>query len=326
MKKKLLITFTIILSFCFNFTTYAQAQNIQNISYLSYENEYINIFAKSILKSDYPAATYYLKDLNNSNRYIFFDYLENGYIVYDSLTSSITEASPTSLKFKNEIATEDIYYTGPLSYYKIEDNNYYNLITNQTTKKEVLNNQFIELNNNLDTINKVILRGNSEYSISISGSIPNYSYNPNGICGSTAAAMWLRYMDIYKSNNYVPSYLESSNGISLIKYLTPYIDGSVPGSTATDLLHGLQEYINQQGINKQLSLYSWNASKFKQAISQNIPVLLDLDKEPTYNEHWVVASGYYVYQSPGISFVIVNDGWGSTGVYINPSYIGRFIY
>jgi len=42
------------------------------------------------------------------------------------------------------------------------------------------------------------------------GTVPNDSYNPNGICGSTASAMMLRYLDTYFPGDNVPSSLEMS--------------------------------------------------------------------------------------------------------------------
>lgn len=40
--------------------------------------------------------------------------------------------------------------------------------------------------------------------------------------------MLLRWYDIYKNQKYVPSSLESGDGVDLIEHLRGYIDGDVP--------------------------------------------------------------------------------------------------
>lgn len=289
----------------------------------------INKYSEDILNASQQEQTVIMYDFDSIPHYLYIDYGNSGYLVFDIINSMIVESSPTSLLIKNIILSNDVFYNGPLSYYSKEGTYFTDLYSGIKIHEE--DAKTVKINENLVTQYQIntensLVKSNTDYTVRISGSVPNYSYNPNGICGSTAAAMWLRYMDINVSNNYVPSNLESTNGVSLIQHLVPLIDGDTPGSTPEQLRAGLQSYLNIRGINRIIYNTAWNSTTFKNIISQNTPVIVDLDSDPTYGEHWVVAYGYYVRSSPNISYIIVNNGWGNTNVHINPSYIGRIVY
>lgn len=104
----------------------------------------------------------------------------------------------------------------------------------------------------------------------------NYNYNPNDICGSTTAAILLMYYDDYVSNSYVASNYEVCNtGEALIKMLVPYIDGFTPGSTANDMVSGLNLYLTSRGLSRNAQLLS--KANIATPFSSDKPVLIDLD-------------------------------------------------
>lgn len=131
------------------------------------------------------------------------------------------------------------------------------------------------------------------------------------------------YVDSYM----VPSWHVTDTGESLIKLIEPYLDGSEPGSNTADAVSGLNWYFRWRGISSKYTAVSQSPatfSKYGQIIRSNRPVLIDLDAHPTYNEHWVVGYGYIIRGSA--YYADVNDGWGSTGIIINMSYVGDIVY
>lgn len=80
----------------------------------------------------------------------------------------------------------------------------------------------------------------------ISGILPNYSYNPDGRRGAAAVSMWLRYDNNYYDTRYVPSDLETSDGKRFIIDMTVFIPlHAIPGT----VLSGLREHFDDQHLN-----------------------------------------------------------------------------
>lgn len=150
----------------------------------------------------------------------------------------------------------------------------------------------------------------------IKGVVPNYSYNPNGICGSTAAAMLLRWYDIYVNTKYVPASLVSSSGTSLIKHLVPYIDGENPGSKPGEVYSGIQDYCTDQKISHSGGLEAVSSDYIIGRVSSDgVPYIMGLRASSSYGAHWVTGYGYTL--SGSTCYAIVNDGHGKTDVSIN---------
>ncbi|MBQ3513212.1 MAG: C39 family peptidase [Lachnospiraceae bacterium] len=183
--------------------------------------------------------------------------------------------------------------------------------------------------NTFDVAGQNIALASSETKVKISHSTVKYKYNPNGICGSVAAAIVFKYYDNYVDSRFIPSDLDSSNGETLIKALVPYIDGSSPGSTYGDIKYGMTQYMLKQSliykagyIQKTLISSPWD--KITSTIGDDLPIIVGLSSEPTYGEHWVVCTGYLI--SSDTRYVYVNDGWGNTDVCINYNYVDGTVY
>jgi hypothetical protein len=204
-----------------------------------------------------------------------------------------------------------------LCYYKELDND--SLINEKD--EIILKNDLtsLELSNNFDVEN--ITRMDTRTLTTISYVPRAYSYNPNGICGSTAAAIFLMYYDDHVNDNYIPSAYESSGtGEKTVKYLKGYIDGSTPGSTYSDMKSGLNKYLSIRGFSQSATILS--TSNVLGPIGSNRPVIVGLAGHPKYGNHWVVGYGYnrYVEGTTTIYMIVVSDGWGKTGVYVNRTY------
>ncbi len=262
-----------------------------------------------------------LYNQNDKEVAYFYPGINNGYLIVDADTLKPIEFShENSLDFFNDTKRK-YYYGGPLNYFYEQGENIISS-TGVSVKKQDLNfeNKAKSFTvSNFEEINKA-----RSSNIRISHVPRNYSYNPNGICGSTAAAILLMYYDDYVNDAYVASgYEVSGTGEKLIKMLVPYIDGSTPGSTASDMVSGLNKYLGSRGLSKSAKLLS--KADIATPFSSNKPVLIDLDKHPTYKEHWVVGYGYNRYKEGTTTFrmYIVVNGWGKTGVYIDEDYCGR---
>ena len=131
--------------------------------------------------------------------------------------------------------------------------------------------------------------------------------------------MMLRYLDTYFLGDYVPSSLETSDGIALIQHLVPYLND--PGSTPSDVINGLEDYLDDRNINDDVVFDYAGIGIIMNVVLDSHPYVLGVHNHPTYDEHWVTGYGYY-----STNYAIVNDGWGSTNVYINLSYTDYMIY
>ena len=156
----------------------------------------------------------------------------------------------------------------------------------------------------------------------ISGTVPNYSYNTNNICAATASAMYLRYCDIYVNGKYVPSSLETTDGVALIMYLTNYIPG---GAIPYQVLNGLWSFLSLQGVSNSIAAYTASTTSISSSVGSNKPYIMLINGAPTYGNHYVTGYGYN-FDYNNSNFAIVNDGWGSKGIQINIYYAHTVIY
>lgn len=287
----------------------------------------------------------------------------NNYYILNSVNYEIIEMSDEhNIGFieQSQVHSERIIYISPLNYYSKSTEG---IIKNQFL--EVLDKYPIQATDFEDTafkrveVNKAELFSNrtneynpefgiSDHFINYSSYIPNYSYNPDNICGSTAAAMLLMYYDKVYNDSYVPNSWESSNGVYLIEKLVPFIENPRgAGSSMLDAINGLNNYLTQRGFSRTV----YNRSSYSLDLRKG-PAMLDLGKgiQP-YGEHWVVAYGYRQFNniaqvlppelssltftdsfkllSPGetVSYLIfVVDGWGNRGALINQKYIEGALY
>ena len=330
MKKLKFILSTIVLGLFIGNQTVAFASNC-----LSINKQIIQV--NNLLSSHHKdmSINYQIPLYDENERIIAYGYSLQpiGYVIMD------TAGYPVEYSFENPcpFTREDrVYYGGPLNYYiKETSQSYRHLMT-----REQISVSALQLSTSIFKDKEKTAQRNSEplslantNSSYITYELPHathtYSYNPDGRCGSVAAAIWLMYYDECLNDNTVPSDLVSSNGVTLINYLVPHIEGSDPekGSSTEDVADGLNWYFQSRGLDQwfvaDITYYA-TISSYIDVIEQNVPVIVDLNSHFLYGEHWVVGYGYsYSYTSQEI---IVNDGWGHTGVYISMHYVGNIIY
>lgn len=277
---------------------------------------------KSNVKLDDPIELY---DANNEVIDLFFADKTGGYVIMDTEDESVPEFSPKSNNNFINDRSKKYYYNGPTNY--MEEKN--NKIVDSTNKEEIgtLSDLKAKLkdNNTYRTVKNTSKSNQSlikDYSSSptfsvITGTVPSYNYNKNNNCGSTAAAMWLMWYDKYISDDYVPTPFESQT--NLIDSIMPYIEAG-KGSYPRHEQDGLYNWLKYVGKNVEINLTYANLGSIMGRVSNNQPYILGITGHPNYKEHWATGYGYYS------NYAIVNDGWGSSGIYIDMKYTDFIIY
>jgi hypothetical protein len=272
-----------------------------------------------------------LYNLNNEIVALYYKAIDKGYVIINIKDKRIPEFSDESNnKYISE--TKKNYYNGALTYLE------------QGSQNEIIDSKTLEtINTNLNpkdiygtteniaatnlktkTITKKSILDQSfgnvaSSSKTISGTVPNYSYNPDGRCGATASAMMLRYLDINYNGKIVPTKYHNDE-INFIKKLTNYIPVD---SSAYNVYGGIESFENDYGVsNLYLSIEYAQIGQIVSAVNANKPFVLGLLHHPDYGNHWVCGYGYYIGQN---DYARVNDGWGSTGVDINLAYCDQLI-
>ncbi len=260
-----------------------------------------------------------------------------GYFITDSTKQVVVEYSEELTI--NIDSSAELFYGGPLRYYFKENDLYYEYHTKQVVSADILAKEVncfkattataitdFSYNNAMDTLGQA----RSIYANRINRSFKTFSINDDGRCGSVAAAILLCYYNDYGYSGLVPS-IYYNNEIYFTNYLFPHIEGTTWGSDTPDLVSGLNWYLGTWGYSSVLTATSISNGSFtiyENKINSNIPVILDLDAEPTYGEHWVVGYGYSYEYTNYMSniFAVVDDGWGNLGVYINWQYVDDFVF
>lgn len=270
----------------------------------------------------------FLKGADGIDRYAYIPLKGTGYIIYDTDKSIVIEYSVESDNtYVEKSAKGNIYYIGPLEYYKADGSKMVSLVTGETvgTIETVADiERAINVKTQIASKTAPVMRAASSTEYYISGKVPSYGYNVGGICGANAASMWLKWYDNNVNGNYVPASLTSTSGQTLIKHMASYIPAG--SGTGGKIAGGIYSYLKTQGINHfPLSEYA-NEETVTSAVSgQRRPYSLGLVGHPTYGNHWVTGYGYSQL-GVGTIYAIVNDGHGGTGVHIVMSYTDYIVH
>lgn len=264
-----------------------------------------------------------LYDSNENVIAYYYELNPAGYVIVNADNNEIIEYSENNNKYFLE-KDAHYYYGGPLMYYKTDMTRQFGSIIQLQSQREVSIEDITPLMRGPEAdspgtlnIDNFLVRTRAVGSDSISHATAKYEYNPDGRCGAVAGAIVLNYYDKYKSQSYVPSSLESSDGVSLINAL---VERMGLGTNYAELKNGLSLFIKQyyKPTTVTATTYSWG-DRVKTIIGKDYPCILGLTSHPTYEEHWVVVTGYN-FISNNTGTYTVNDGWGDTGIKINSSY------
>ena len=160
----------------------------------------------------------YLRSMDNSLKYVYVDFEEEGYVIYDKNTMEMLEYSPAGDGPYNDVMGNK-YYDGPMNYYVAEEDGFLNPINNLDIDAKTSNspNGAPEIDTSLPNqavppaTNSEGYIPNAQYFINN----PTYGFNEHGTCGSVAAQLLLEYNNYFVDRNLItPEYL---NGIPFIK-------------------------------------------------------------------------------------------------------------
>ncbi len=333
MKKKFSIILALVMFLCSVTTTYANTESVQIPNYIQ-EIIDIRFEDKEIVSVKNLLA------LENNVIGTLLTFSPTGYIAYNEndIFEMSTEASyPIDLN-------NDIYYFGPLQVYQKKNNSYVNLLSNES----YISNELVSVNETFsETIsNTTVACSAIEASESITpyavveGGLPYdtrvYTYNPDYRCGSLALAITLMYYDDHVDSYMVPNWIANADttGEYFVNLLCPHIEElntSYQGSKSGDVASGCNWYFRYRGVSDQYSAaitYGTTYSEYRSLIDADKPVMVLLNNNPTYNNHWVVGTGYYNQHTGNTSrqLIVVNDGWGAVGREINFSYVVNTVH
>ena len=267
-----------------------------------------------------------------------------GYAVFDN-SNMLVEASFDDGKVFHSVksfSNEKLYYAGPFNFYVNDSNNFQNIVNEEKASQSVfksLNVDYYEKSQKTDS-RKVESNSIQPYGVKVYYTLPgkmrNFSYNPNGICGATVAAMALMYYRDNIDNYVVPSWHDTTTGESLIKLIAQQIHGSLDnpvGATIANVVSGCNYYFRWRGIANSYSALSGYISNkstaftnMKNIIQSNRPIVLLINSNPTYGDHYITV--YEVFQDVGYVdayYVNAMDGWGSTTT-VSLNYATGYVY
>lgn len=256
-----------------------------------------------------------------------------GYIVIEPRECKVIEYSlSNAYPYVDNVVN---YYNGPLQYYVKSGESFQHSRAGSVIDAK----EFGKIRSDFEGRTKRI-EANSQASMladiptfkKLETKLRTFSYNPDGRCGSVAAAILLAYYHDAIDSYMVPSYLlADSNGQIFTDYLKPHIEDidGTGGSGTEDVVSGMSWYIATRGLYETYSVYSAHNAQYitlENCINLGRPVIVDLSCHPKYKEHWVVGYGYRYTNSNSEHFVLVNDGWGNRDVLIEWSYVDDLVY
>lgn len=277
------------------------------------------------------SKTVSLNDSNQNPRYYYIPFAQGGYLIYDLTENLVCEFS---LLKENEysFSNNDYIYSGPLSLFEVTEDGFIDVKSNEIitdTDNFIMRVKSIETreleSKHSILSDKSIRRITNAYN-TIYGVVPSYKHNPDSRCGAVAAAMLLRWYDIYSNSRYVPSSLESSDGVALIDHLWNKMkNSSYAGAYSGTVYTEMMNFIGSQGLSHSGGLDGYtNEYVIGRVDSYGTPYILNLLNHPKYSDHFVTGYGYRS-NSTGF-YAIVNDGWGSRGIEINSNYATTIIW
>jgi hypothetical protein len=322
-----ILLFILSLSFILSSVGIAFANNTSNQDTFDIEKKYGEMFLSQMGHASSISNPIKLNNMDNKLEAVRFKIDEGGYIIVN-----INDLSVPELSFKNESKfndeKENYFYNGPMAYFKKSNNDLLSLYDNKHVNQvfdKVYSEKKIDKDRKIEEAenqSQVLLALSSE--VNLPNALQTYNYNPDGRCGSVAAAITLKYYDQTVNGSYVANYLENGGdygtGSLLINYLTSYIEpATIKGSSPIELVTGINNYLtNDRRLTDSASYQSYSFTTVMSKIDQARPIILGCTAFSEFDDHWVVVHGYWGQSTS--RYMIVNNGWGENDVWINADY------
>lgn len=270
-----------------------------------------------------------------------YTYLPTGYVIINENDLSVPEFSPENdSPFVSGAGVEKFIYGGPVSYYA------------QTTSETTIDLTTRAIVTDIPLYSREPLSAAEQYarvsnntnatraSLSYMTRHRPCTFASSYYCGLDGSAIVLRYLHDYHDTDLLPS--NALNSPQLQAYLINgrYIPDT--GTTGANLVEGvrynsvrytgLNQFLTDRGSSIRASNLAFTNSRwemFLNSFTNDYPVLLGTVKNfpmDQYSNHWLIAYGYF-YQDLSGGHIIVNDGFGSNGIYVTADiqYYGQII-
>ncbi|MFU0826385.1 MAG: hypothetical protein ACFWTJ_02450 [Lachnoclostridium sp.] len=296
------------------------SNNLLDKSRIESLKQYAEDFIAENNSNEQIISTYELYNLNDEVVAMLYN-LSTGYIIVNIKDFSIPEFSFESNScYSNDNSKK--YYNGGLEYYEERTSgSLVDLYDEQEVSKTELDTTNVygsdDIVVDVDMVKSAgsdsneLFRASSSQTFSLKHTLPNYSYNNRGICGANAAAMYLRYLDLYHDSNIIPNNLYSEK--LLIDYLETYIPS---GAYSGQVYFGIMEYYSDQGITRDIFCSTMNSGDVVRCLTSDTPYIAGFIPSSSLGAHWATGYSYKEYSS-GTQYLIINDGHGRTGVYMD---------
>ena len=336
--------------FCLGATVSAKADTD-----LSYDEEYM---VKVILNNSNvevsPTASYRILDTAGNPTYVCVEFStitgNNGFGIIDLCSYDVIMYT---LDADIPFTCEDvIVYNGGLLFARIDDDRNATILNTGTCisldllfnencirsyevsdeiKSERINLENDLLNNNPVRSTEVLISGGTDSSLVYNAGSNSYPWTTD--CGINAMAIFLRHMDNYFDNNYVPNGQNTENSLKIAlaaraNSLLSYTTGLTMDEVVTVTNNYMDTYSGTGVSHVTNRSYSWLKYYLRIMNGLGMPCILKIDAgDTTYwtKAHGVVGVGYTSGATATSGYIIVNSGWTSLG-YVQigtsiPSYI-----
>lgn len=277
----------------------------------------------------------FLYDIELKPNYLYIEFEGKGYAIAtrENLDLLVINYESSNMPFKDYDLNEKIVYGGPYNYYRVDNENFVNINTNEIINANSVTEEAKDLNREIlvDKNEKLVMQAKSSNLLRVtayswkgidSSRFSKYNgwINRNNQCGTYAAATLLAYYDDYVNNNFVPDNLRSrnsTNGTNLINSVYNYIDKVSPGGTLPSQVGGglsnwLFRYSSSHAANYSIS-GTWDmATSTIGSSNSGKPIAigtLSILGNTDYGNHWVVAYKHKLTSNDdGYYMVIDNQG------------------
>lgn len=332
MRKFLKQTLSLVISLMMLFTmtsTFAASNDDDKKLDFGIEQSYGELFLKSVGHPSGLSDPMPLLNLEDELEAVCFTVKNGGYIIVNVKDLSIPELSlEKATPFKDSAKT--YVYNGPLAYMSKSDGKLTDLSTGDIVK-EAKDLKYKYKQTAVDKLQKSASLAQKLESkdgvVTPQGSVLAEKYLstalktwvvPSGTnyCGPTSMAILMQFYDDVVSDNFVAADKENSGLIDVMVSAIRASGGNPDdGAISTECVNGLNNYLSGRsitGYGASRTTYNWSTVTGK--IDANRPLMVGLVNHPTYGNHWVTGHGYVMTTSD--YYVVVNDGWGSNGVWI----------
>lgn len=327
MKKLISITLALAMIFAMSATVFAEKGYLADKRIAAIRSN-VNNFLSYMQSEKKVVGFTELYNFDNELEAFYYSLDSGGYIVASYKDGHVIEFSPEDLPVtvKNIESASRIYYGGPLSFSIKKGPLYIDIVTGDVFS-EKQNQYSIDFAENIEDDSRGI-------TASVTLSAPSsYVYaDSTWRCCITGITNLLQYYDDYHGDDVYPSTVSGINGLRYFLYNNNYVYRGNLFLSDAETLHtggggsftGLSDFLNRNDVDNMyvtVQYHTLNRIKTQINYPNSRPVLLMIDtflidSGDLYTTHIVLCYGYTDVAATGRTYYVINNGWGTNGVYI----------